>query len=167
LALNSNSAHAYFNQGTALFYLRDYHAAIASIDKAVLLDPKSEYVSGFRLYLKRILCNWKLVDEQLKQLEEQIEKGERATAPFNFAVMSASTGLQRRAADLYVQDKYGESAAKVDFGGREKHEKIRISYYSAEFHNYATCYLIAGLVEQHDRKRFELVAFSFGPDAHD
>ena len=34
---------------------------------------------------------------------------------------------------------------------------------SADFHEHATAYLLAGLFEQHDRTRFETIAVSYGP----
>jgi predicted O-linked N-acetylglucosamine transferase (SPINDLY family) len=43
-------------------------------------------------------------------------------------------------------------------------QKIVIGYLSADFHNHATSYLIAELLEQHDRNRFEIIAFSYGPN---
>jgi predicted O-linked N-acetylglucosamine transferase (SPINDLY family) len=45
--------------------------------------------------------------------------------------------------------------------------KIRIAYYSADFLNHATAHLMAELFERHDKEKFELIAFSFGPDAND
>src|SRR5262249_39653970 len=44
--------------------------------------------------------------------------------------------------------------------------KIKLGYFSADFHNHATAALIAGMIEQHDRAKFEVIGFSYGP-AHD
>ena len=44
-----------------------------------------------------------------------------------------------------------------------RRDRIRIGYFSADFHNHATSYLIAELFERHDRSRFEVLGFSFGP----
>ena len=41
---------------------------------------------------------------------------------------------------------------------------MRIGYFSADFHIHATMFLIGGLFEAHDRSRFEIHAFSYGPD---
>ena len=46
-------------------------------------------------------------------------------------------------------------------------KKIKIGYFSADFHNHATTYLVAELFEQHDKEKFELIAFSFGLDKND
>ena len=45
-----------------------------------------------------------------------------------------------------------------------KHKKIRIAYVSADFHQHATAYLMAGAFELHDKSRFEVTAISIGPD---
>jgi predicted O-linked N-acetylglucosamine transferase (SPINDLY family) len=50
---------------------------------------------------------------------------------------------------------------------RPRRDKIRLGYYSADFHNHAVCYLMAELFERHDKTRFEVLGFSFGRDRHD
>ena len=46
-------------------------------------------------------------------------------------------------------------------------KKIRIGYYSADFREHAMSYLLANLFEQHDKSKFELIAFSFGSGKND
>jgi predicted O-linked N-acetylglucosamine transferase (SPINDLY family) len=46
-------------------------------------------------------------------------------------------------------------------------KKIRIGYYSADYYEHATSYLIAELIELHDKSKFEIFGFSFGPDKDD
>lgn len=45
--------------------------------------------------------------------------------------------------------------------------RIRVGYFSADFHDHATMLLIAGLFRHHDRTRFEITAYSFGPQRDD
>ena len=46
-------------------------------------------------------------------------------------------------------------------------KKIRIGYYSADFRAHAMSYLLVNLFEQHDKSKFELIAFSFGSGKND
>jgi predicted O-linked N-acetylglucosamine transferase (SPINDLY family) len=48
-----------------------------------------------------------------------------------------------------------------------QHDRIRLAYLSADFHNHATSYLINELFELHDKSKFEIIAISFGPDRLD
>jgi predicted O-linked N-acetylglucosamine transferase (SPINDLY family) len=43
-------------------------------------------------------------------------------------------------------------------------ERLRIGYFSNDFHNHATSMLIARVFELHDRSRFETRLYSYGPD---
>jgi predicted O-linked N-acetylglucosamine transferase (SPINDLY family) len=45
-----------------------------------------------------------------------------------------------------------------------RRERVRLAYLSADFHDHATAYLVAELFERHDRARFEVTGFSYGPD---
>jgi len=45
-----------------------------------------------------------------------------------------------------------------------RHERIRLAYLSADFHQHPTAQLMVELFERHDRGRFEVSAIAFGPD---
>jgi protein O-GlcNAc transferase len=45
-----------------------------------------------------------------------------------------------------------------------QHDRIRVAYISGDFHTHATSFLIAELLELHDRSAFEVFGVSFGPD---
>ncbi len=45
-------------------------------------------------------------------------------------------------------------------GERYGHERIRVAYLSADFHDHPVAHLIAGVLERHDRSRFETIGIS-------
>ena len=81
--------------------------------------------------------------------------------------ISGDPELQKQAARIYTAAKWPKSAALGPLPKRAPGEKLRIGYYSADFHNHATAWLVAELFESHDRSKFELYAFSFGPAGRD
>jgi predicted O-linked N-acetylglucosamine transferase (SPINDLY family) len=158
-------AQAYGNRGIVLFEMLEYQRALESLDHAVRLQPNYPYLGGLRLHLKRLLCDWKDIDEQTRQVESQIERGERASPPFMMLAITASPALQKKVAEIYVQDTC--PPIPVTLPSHPRRDKIRLGYFSADFHNHAICYLMAELFERHDKSRFELLAFSFGRDQQD
>jgi predicted O-linked N-acetylglucosamine transferase (SPINDLY family) len=50
---------------------------------------------------------------------------------------------------------------------RRLRDKIRVGYFSADFHSHPMMHLMAELFEVHDKSRFEILAFSNGPDTDD
>src|SRR4029079_7841401 len=51
-------------------------------------------------------------------------------------------------------------------GETYRHDKIRIAYLSADFHDHAVARQIAGVFEHHDKTRFEIHALSLGSDSN-
>ena len=67
-------------------------------------------------------------------------------------------------ARAYTASKYPPHAQPLWTGERYRHDRIRVAYLSADFHDHATAYLMAELFELHDHASFEIHVFSFGVD---
>jgi predicted O-linked N-acetylglucosamine transferase (SPINDLY family) len=79
---------------------------------------------------------------------------------------AAGPDLQLRAARRYAERIAGMMAplrARPPAGGRER---LRIGYLSADLYNHATAHLLAGVIERHDRERFEIIG-DFSPPVED
>ena len=167
IAIKPDYAEPWNSRGNALRDLKQYQAAIDSYDKALSLKPGYAYLYGIRLNTKMYLCDWSDTDNQIAELLEKIRRNEKAVPSFSLLALTSSPALQRQAAEIWANDKYPLNLELGSIPKRPRHDRIRIGYYSADYYNHATAYLMAELFEQHDRSRFELVAFSFGPDIHD
>ena len=120
-----------------------------------------------RLHMKRFLCDWEDITKECQQVEAAINRNEPAALPFAILAMTDSPTLQRRAAEIYVCDKAPQRMSLTEIPRRPRPERIRVGYFSADYFNHATSYLMAELFERHDRSRFEIIGFSFGPDTVD
>jgi predicted O-linked N-acetylglucosamine transferase (SPINDLY family) len=167
IELKPDYVDAHSNRANALLALKDFFAALESFDRVLALDPGFEYLRGMRLYLKRLLCDWSDSEAEAAQLEAAILAGEHAALPFATLALIDSPAVQRHAAEIYTREKYPQRTDIAITPAHPAHERIRIGYFSADFYNHATGYLMAELFEQHDRSRFEILGFSFGPPATD
>ncbi len=167
IALRPGYAEAYNNRGNVLRDLKQLDAAINSFERAIAIRPDHPFLHGIRLHTKMLICNWTDFDIQIKDLIERIQQGKKATPMLALLALTSGLLVQRQAAQIWVNDKYPASLALPAAAQYARHGKIRIGYYSADYHNHATAYLMAELFERHDKDKFELVAFSFGPDIND
>jgi predicted O-linked N-acetylglucosamine transferase (SPINDLY family) len=167
IALKPNYAQAYYNRGTALQRLGQHQAAVASYDHAAALQANLAYLDGTRLHAKMHVCDWNGIDRQIAELAEKIRDGQRVAQPFHVLALTSSLPLQRKAAEVWINSKFPETSDLPEAPHRSKHDKIRIGYFSADYHDHPVAYLMAELFELHDRDNFEFVAFSFGPDQND
>jgi len=158
---------AYNNFGLLLSDFGDYPAALLAFDKALALDPKFPYLLGLHLFTKMQICDWRDTMRETKTLVEKVAHGENVANAFTVIGISADLALQRKAAEIWTADRYPSLAILPDIKKYPRREKIRIGYFSMDFRNHAVSFLTAELYEIHDRSRFEIIAFSFGPDTKD
>jgi predicted O-linked N-acetylglucosamine transferase (SPINDLY family) len=167
IALKLDYAEAFNNRGNALRELQRLDDALVSYEKAIALKPDNGFLLGIKLLTQLNLCNWNNLQDQLRELESSIEEKLKVTPPFAILGLADNPELHLNAARIYVNEKHPAASAFSKPESRTSNRKIRIGYYSADFHNHATSYLIAELFEAHDSQRFELYGFSFGPDTQD
>ena len=167
IRIKPDYAEAYANRGVALRELKRFEEAMQSYDRAIQLAPHYEFLMGDVLRTQMNICDWGNYGSSVAELRERLSRGEKSAPPFFVLALLDSLDLQRRASDIWVR-------AKSTIGGEHEaaaplpsHRRIRIGYFSADFRNHAVAVLMAGLFEEHDRSRFELIAFSLGPDADD
>ncbi len=167
IAIKPDHAGAYSNRGNALLDLMQHQAAIDSYGQALAIRPDSEFLYGIRLHTKMQISDWSDAGSQVAELVQKIARNEKATTPFSFLALIDSLPLQRKAAEIWVQERYPASFEIGTIPRRTRSEKIRIGYFSMDFKNHPVSFLTAELFESHDRDKFEIYAFSFGPDTRD
>lgn len=167
VALQPDSAAAYYNRGNACLELKQYKNAIANYDRAIGLGCDSPGLPGLRLNAGMQLCDWRDFDQQVARLVAGIEADKPASQPFYVFSTCESALLQLRAAGTWVREECQPGPALPTLAKRGRAEKIRIGYFSPDFCNHPVSLLTAGLFEAHDRMRFEVTAFSLGPDTGD
>jgi protein O-GlcNAc transferase len=162
LALKPDLAGAWLGRGNVFAALRRYGDALAAFDKAFTLKPDDPFAEGARLHAKMRLCDWGNFDAECAHLEASIRAGV-PTSPFAVLAASASAQIQVQCASVFSGAEYPGADAPLWRGDRYNHPRIRLAYLSADFGEHPVSFLLAGVFERHDRKRFETVAISYKP----
>ena len=100
-------------------------------------------------------------------MEARLDQNQKAAIPFPTLAISNFPALQKKAAEIYVRDRYPEPANAAPVPRLPRRDKIRIGDYSADFRELSGCERMLELFERHDRGKFEIVGFSFGPNLND
>ena len=80
---------------------------------------------------------------------------------------SATPEVQLAAASRIGRFIAEATAPVVKVAGRRNNERLRIGYYSGDLFSHPVGHLIAGVIENHDRARFEVVAYDFSAPVRD
>lgn len=135
----------------------DVAGAIADLERLVKLKPDYPYALGDLLHLKMHAGDWRELERMRASLDEGVRAGRRVVEPYVYQGLSSSPADLLASARIYAGDKYPPLGSP--HRRRRREGKIRLGYLCGEFRAQATMYLAAGLFEQHDRSRFEVIAF--------
>jgi protein O-GlcNAc transferase len=162
LALNPNFADAWVGQADVFVQLKQPDKAIAAFDRALALNPDIRFAQGGRLHAKLFLGNWTNLEAEFADLVASVRAGNLAVNPFEFIGMSTSAADQLACAKRFMADQASLPGAWR--GEIYRHDRIRLGYLSADFHNHPVAQLMIGLFEHHDKSRFEVTGLSCGLD---
>lgn len=163
IRLNPQFALAYHCRASAYDKLRRYHDAIADYSKAIQFGDGYTSSPDMLLYTKLKICDWDDMKELCSLILKGIERGEESARPFLMLALSGQLAVQRKTADIVAKNTRDNAPPFPPLARYDRHDRIRVGYFSADLRNHPVTYLTAELFELHDRERFEIVAFSFGP----
>ena len=169
LELQPDSANAHFRLGHVHHFAGRLDEAVRSYQAALKLEPGTVAFAASLLTEMQQLCDWLHLDELCEsQRRSVLERPEQPVQPFGLLSIP-STPIEQRACAQNFSRLLAASVAsdrqRLAFGfDRAPRKRLRLGYLSADFHGHATAYLAAEMFELHDRSRFEVIAYSYGPD---
>ena len=163
LALNPDCIDALVSRATIFSEAKRYEEAAADLERALALDPNLDYMRGFLLYFRLRSCDWRRYDEERSAIEKGVGEGRRTIQPLMNLAVSGSPADQLQCAKIWAESECAVSPPPLLQGGRYSRERIRIAYLSEDFRVHPVAQLIAGVLERHDRSRFEITGVSLAP----
>src|SRR5258708_5721704 len=154
---------AFYNLGNACRERGDLKGAIVAYRNALRLRP--DYADAFSqlVYHRAQACDWANSEAEQEALVEMARRGVRVP-PFSLLSTSSSASDQLLCARQWIRPVRPPPNYVFDHQPVPGRERIRLGYLCGDFHQHATAQLMAELFEQHDRERFEVLAYSYGPD---
>jgi protein O-GlcNAc transferase len=156
-------ADVLLNHGLILQALKRYEDALASCTRAYRIAPDTPYALSSLVWSALHCCDWRGLDAHIGALRDQVHKGSVPAAPFTLLAVSDSHAEQLQCTRRHVRETLPPRPA-LSRGAGHADGRVRLVYLSADFHEHATAYLMARLFELHDRRRFEVIGVSYGPD---
>ncbi len=173
LALRPDDAAIHHNLGLCFEDQQLNQEAAHCFNTALILGVGQQSLAtrGLALFVARGGCHWQDFDASLAALRGELQMlpddASLRTVPFVHAAFTASRAEQRRAAASNARFIAAEvqplPPPPADSAWQPSERPLRLGYVSADFHDHATANLIAEVLEQHDRSRFEVRLYSHGP----
>jgi protein O-GlcNAc transferase len=165
LAQRPDFPEAFYNLGNAWRELGNLADAIAAYRSTLRLRPDHADAFSQLVYHRAQACDWEEHEKDHEKLLDMVRRGVRVP-PFYLFSTPASAADQLRCAENWIAPIRPPRQTVFYHKPVMQRERIRLGYLSGDFHQHATAQLIAELFERHDRGRFEVFGYSYGPDDH-
>ena len=164
LALRPGYPEAHLGRARLLIKQRRHIEAIQAYERALACKSDLPFTPGLLLHAKMLVCDWREFDRDVERIVAGVRRGERVSNPFSLLAMSDEASIHYEGTRVFVDKVAPEKHDLPPLPRRSVSEKIRIGYFSCDFREHPVAMLTTELFESHDRSRFEIVAFSLGPD---
>ena len=153
--------------GQTLQAQEQIEGAVDAFRQALAIDPDHAEILALLVYQLRQVCDWGDIADLERRLLALVRRGAPEVPPFIILTLGSEPADQLAAARAWSRKHERSRQARLPAPApspAEPGRRLRIGYLSADYHEHATAYLVAEMFERHDRARFEIFAYSTGPD---
>jgi tetratricopeptide (TPR) repeat protein len=161
--LKEKYSEAINNLGKVFQKQKKYEKALKNLNLAINFNPRLD--DGSVDYLKLFINDWNNYHNSISKFKNNSEDPNIVFEPFISLNFISSNNSQKKISEKYINSRFINNSK--NFQKIYNNKKIKVGYYSADFYNHATAHLMSEFFELHDRNKFEIIAFSFGPNLND
>ncbi|HEY4081995.1 MAG TPA: tetratricopeptide repeat protein [Burkholderiaceae bacterium] len=167
IALQPSYAEALSNRGNLRLQMRQFSRAIEDLNAAVAVKPTLDWLRGTRLYAASHAFEWNAYESERAAVIDGVRSQAKIIQPLALQTLVDDPALQQQAARLWTQASCPPLRAATTAAHEPVSDKIRIAYVSRDFKSHPVSFLIAEVIELHDRERFEVIAVNYGAASDD
>ena len=162
LSIQPKHAQAHYNLGLALSDSGELEAAVRSHTRALDIQPDYVKALGSKIFQQAHMCDWSMPAQELLQILSTCGIHSAAVPPFILLALEDNPQRQHQRAMTWATERYQQVAPALPNKPKKIPAKIRIGYFSSDFHDHPMLYLMSGLFKYHDKERFEIYAYNYG-----
>lgn len=164
LELAPESMDIRYRLAEALRDLRRYAEAAEQFHSVLMAAPHHDFALGNLIHARLQNCDWRDYAANVAAALQAVAAGRRVYLPGAFLSIADSAQAQFQCAQLCAPPRPAGAAAPLWNGEVYAHPKIRVAYVSADFREHPVSALLVGVLEQHDRGRFEVIGVALAPE---
>lgn len=155
---------AHYNLAQLQTVTGETEQAIARFEAVLQKNPGDDSARAAKLHAQAQLNDWSWIEEY-QQNRRQLGLTGRPCAPLCSLSFEDNPDLLRLRTQAYatalLPSVQPAAPLTADHAATERPQRLRIGYFSSDYHDYATMRLMAGLLEAHDQSRFDIIAYSY------
>ncbi len=159
ISFQPDHAETYNNLGVSLSDKGRIDESIEAHKKAILLKTNFEVALSSKIYQQAQICDWKGIEND-RLFITQLGIGNQAINPFHLLSIEDTPNRHKKRAENLNRNKSKQQTSLFKLRKIERQKPIHIAYFSSDFKEHPVAYLIAKVIETHNRKEFKVFGYS-------
>ena len=166
LSIQPKNARVIYNLGSIYNVKKNFPLAIEYYNDALALEPDLEIARAKKIHEQLGICDWSDIESEYKYLH-QLGINKHHITPFSLLSIEDEPERHKKRSEIFSNHKYKQKALPFNVQVKEKNKLIRIGYFSSDFKTHPVAYLIAKVLEKHNRDRFKIYGYSINGNDED
>ena len=159
ITINPDDTNFIYNMGIALQKQFKTQKAIEAYSRVLSIDPSFAQARAARLHQQQHICDWDGIAKD-HDLISGLGISKSFVTPFMLLPLEDAPDRHLLRSKIYAKAMFPQKPLPLPARPSKKPERIRIAYFSTDFREHPVSYLIAGVLEQHNRSQFEVFGYS-------
>ena len=160
IKLRPNFAEAFNNLANLLRAQSKFDESLIKFKEALKINPELATAEAEIFFLEASIGD----HSNFKDLHKESSRlgiSTKSIEPFPGLSWVDNPSQQLQRSINYVAEKFKQDPINLSIKSKVPSKRIKIGYISGDFHNFPTMHLLVGVLEAHNRERFEIYAFSY------
>lgn len=166
LAIDPNHPSALGNYGILLTEgsQNKIAEAIEIFNRLLTVKPDYPFGKGLLAYSKMQVCDWSSLETDTIEITNGVRNGKAVSRSLAYMAFSDSADDHFKCAKIWAEYQFPSRWVAQSENEKYFHERLRVAYISPDLREHPVGHLLAGVIENHDRSKFEVTCVYIGPD---
>ncbi len=165
IELDPNDAKAPATMAASLLAEQRDAEALPWLREALSRQPEDFEAQSMLLYANQRTCDWRDLESLFERQRAALRWPDAPPiVPHNLLALPYSAAELYTAAQNWAKQRVAPESRPRPSRPASRDGRLRIAYLGSDFRAHAIANLLPEVIERHDRARFEVIAYSFGPN---
>lgn len=164
IKINGNYLEAISNKANIFETQKKFKDSLNLINQIYKKDPNFSGLLQKIITNKMSIFEWEEFDELKEIIKNKLFKNKIILDPLIIYYLFDDLKIQSNNSKNYIDNQFKNYDRINNLNKKVRSKKIKIGYFSGDFHNHPVMHIMSDIFKNHDERNFEIYAFSHGPD---
>tara|TARA_B100000035_G_scaffold209093_1_gene178793 strand:- start:54 stop:2009 length:1956 start_codon:yes stop_codon:yes gene_type:complete len=163
IKINDNFLEAISNKADVLDSQKKFRQSLIELNKIYKKEPDFFGLIQKIISNKMSIFDWQNYDQMKEMIKHKLLNDEITLDPLFIYYLFDDLSIQYNNSKNFINNEF-KNTTKIPHLRKKKNNKIKIGYFSGDFHNHPVLHIMSNIFKEHDKSKFEIYAFSHGPE---